>query len=156
MGLDIKILNTNESTRVGSYSSVHYLRAILIVFTIRYVRKHKTKYSNRIVRLLKSWLQRGEDIFNQIDYKEIPEDCPDVLNESELSGIYWFVKHSDCNGSWSVGQVRDITVWLKALLRAFAACEISMKDDYYQPRDILRIFHIYLHAYNMKRPVLCT
>ena len=79
MGLDIAICDTHISKSLGSYSSVHYLRKILIVFTIRYIRKKHKAEAKRVVRLLKKWLQKSGDKFDHINYDAITPDCPDVL-----------------------------------------------------------------------------
>ena len=154
MGLDIAIHETDISRRLRSYSSVHYLRKILIVFTIRYIRKkHKTE-AKRVVRLLKKWLQKSGDKFDHITYDAITPDCPDVLNECQLAGLYWFVNHSDFDGSWSIGQCYDIALWLGTLLCA-SYDGLWMLDPYYKSTDFIEMQELFMKAFDMRKPVIC-
>jgi len=45
---------------------------------------------------------------NPITYNNIPTHIPLLLIRYNLSGIYWFINMSDCDGIYSVGQVIDM------------------------------------------------
>ena len=44
------------------------------------------------------------------------DGCISELRELGMAGCYWFVRHSDHDGSWSTGECVDIEAWLKRLL----------------------------------------
>ena len=152
MGLNIMVdgsKNSEDTAYVGSYSRVHYLRKLLIIQTIRFVKKHFKKHSKQITRLLKHWITNNKST-NYINYLSIPQDCPNILNKLNLTGVYWFVRHSDCDGFWSIGQCMDIAAWLSALIN-----NNNISDKYFTEENIHNIQWVFYYAYHSRKSVIC-
>ena len=155
MGLNIMVDGSKSSeytTYVGSYSHVHYLRKLLVILTIRFVKKHEKQHSKQLTRLLKHWIANDNNgTANYINYESIPHDCPNILNKVNLTGVYWFVRHSDCDGSWSVGQCLDIATWLSKLINN----NNNITDKYFTTEDIHNIQWVFYYAYHSRKSTVC-
>ena len=156
MGLEITVHGTQHSKALGSYSSVHYLRWLFIIFALRWLENNHMKSSNfqETIFLLKGWIKPGEPKPNMvwIKYNSIPPLCPDTLIQFGLSGVYWFVNHSDCDGAWSFGQCADIVMFFYQIFDG----SIHVGDKYYKEKDIKEMLRIFEDAVERHSYVECT
>jgi hypothetical protein len=55
------------------------------------------------------------DSVSVLDPRILPSTLPPSLASAGLSGVYWFVVHSDCDGEYTPGQCIDIYCWMQML-----------------------------------------
>lgn len=99
MGLDIMCECGKQDIKVGSYSGVHRLRVAWILAEALHQEDQVRASSMRSAIVSES--EVDYDIFNKIN--------------GWLPGTLAFVYHSDCDGSWSVSEIRDIIRAVKIL-----------------------------------------
>jgi len=98
-----------------------------------------------IAALLSTWCDPAESrsfFSNPMRYDVIPERLPDLLVSRAtlpLAGMFWWVQHSDCDGSWSSGQCQDVDAWLSACVLSDAALSESDRDYYGMMRDLFSL-----------------
>jgi hypothetical protein len=121
MGLDLEC--GEMYIRVGSYTTVHKLRSVLVRCTYEYI---KNKENNTIQKNLIEHLEKiiiGDTyvgVFaSSVGYKHIHNNYSEIhrlLLNYNCEGLLLFVCHSDCEGYHSVNEVKKIIEWLKQIL----------------------------------------
>lgn len=106
--------------------------------------------------LLEQRLQIGSDMWfrmqalkhpGDINYEAITESTMEWLIDLDLCGLYYFVQHSDCEGSWDVDQCEQIGKMFDILLPY--AIDQETKKHWNDIRDK------FVEAANMKTEVEC-
>lgn len=129
MGLDLHSSISEATFYYGPFPTVHATRKEVIQAAIKYLeskvpeKKTKRRKSHeaeeraedlkKTIAELKTWIEfegMPELLAQmlQVNYGVLPQSCPDSLNVLGLAGVYYFVKHSDSDGSWSQGNLLDI------------------------------------------------
>ncbi len=74
----------------------------------------------KLLDTYKSWLKDSKNPFSPINYEAVKKSNNITINHYmsclDLIGIYKFVDHSDCEGSYSAGDCYDISTSIKLLL----------------------------------------
>jgi len=76
-------------------------------------------------------------------YCNIPQSVPHSLTKLDLSGIYWFVNMSDCDGIYSIGQIVDMKNALEVLQCFYNANKENMAKFVKYEENIDENAHIY-------------
>lgn len=136
MGLDI--VTKNISTRVGSYSSVHFLRAEMIIAATKYLKQFDKCEE---AKLAKKILENSVNLENScpVNYSEF--DKLKTIDDDELVGLYYWVNHSDCDGFITSTQAKSILITLEKIyeyinVRYFTNETIKLENFYLY--DILK------------------
>lgn len=127
MGLDIFTDNMNQ--RVGSYSRVHTLRREMIHASINYLDQFPNCNSSlELSSFLKSCVNEDKTYANPklilninkfLNYKD--------YNYELLKGLFIWVDHSDCDGSLSPEDSREILATLELIFEFLNKC--YFKDE---------------------------
>ena len=99
MGLDIVCECGAHDIKVGSYSGVHRVRAAWIMAESLF-----QEDKGRAAAMLSAVVSESD-----VDYKVFAK------TDGWLPGTRAFVYHSDCDGTWDAGEVRDIVQAIKTL-----------------------------------------
>lgn len=131
MGVDINLYNVdtkeNKFKTIGSYLSLQNFRVKCILATINTLnikyndtdikddgnddnidKKLEMININKCISILKSLL----DLNQNIKYELFSSSILETFRDIDISGIYWWINHSDFNGNWDKKQIYDINKWL--------------------------------------------
>ena len=110
MGLQI-CDHTHNTLFYTSYSHFHVIRKCLIQATINYLQSldHLNSNYQDLIHTLNQWITPSK--INMINYDYISSHgLPEKLCKINLSGLYYLVNCSDCDGIWSYGQCIEIKI----------------------------------------------
>lgn len=105
-------------------------------------RKNKEENLKLGLEMVTSWLKTRKsfsdpsDTYLWIEYDLIPKWLPMSLcldHDIPLSGLYWWVNHSDCEGSWTAGMCLDILLWFDKIM---LQCDVLKKYKYDEASEL--------------------
>lgn len=132
MGLSIVGSNSGASVRVGSYTGVHMLRAVIAILVARYFQAQGNEAGMNAALSYVPFDQDDDDIETMrldwngaISYAGVPERDNGADLSGPLAGLSAFVNHSDCDGTHTPGECVDIDAMFK--------CICPVKTEHLQP-----------------------
>ena len=147
MGLDLEC--DGEMIKMGSYSSVHRQRTGLVAVSIARI---KATGDHRGGALLQSTLSKSSGNEIMIDYTTLRKIRPYFFDTED--GLFLFVDHSDCDGSWSPSEAESIVAWFESL-RPWMHREKSLGPYINPTTGQYHIENIFQRSIESGAPVIC-
>jgi hypothetical protein len=98
------------------------------------------------INILQTWIRQQEPATKRrrtmdelltmstpIAYENISQTLPKILCHYGISGLYWFVNSSDCEGTWSLGQCTDIAQLLRKVLPFTGETTVTKPEESTEP-----------------------
>jgi hypothetical protein len=68
-----------------------------------------------LIKELQKWVESSDTALTDVNYEKINDDLRD-FRQLDLTGVYYFVYSSDCDGTHSYEECKHIVVWLEKIM----------------------------------------
>lgn len=121
------VFRHHDSERFASYHGVHKKRVEYLTASVKCLESQPVSVERDAnIALIMGWLAVSSEYVSLPNYKVMGADRSKVAGEFML-GLYRFVNHSDCDGTWHREDCAFIGAWLTAI-RPFLKTELLAKD----------------------------
>lgn len=146
MGLSLITQDRESDIRVGSYSSVHILRAFIVALVARhFTRKGETALAQSALEMY-PYLDAPDNAAPMPHYEDFKGKHPDYSTMPEgplplnIEGLRKFVNHSDCEDAHTAGDVADIAALFQMVINDIPEQFGDNTDDTNWVTQIMQFF----------------